>query len=79
MVGLLTATRIHDALIAEYGSTGEHWESGWGLKEALHNDRTQRCAFAREKTWGFARFPVIVQVEIQETSYATQSQIFGSQ
>lgn len=30
MVGLLTATRTHDALIAEYDSTGEHYESGWG-------------------------------------------------
>lgn len=32
MVGLLTATRIHDALIAEYDSTGEHYESGWGAE-----------------------------------------------
>lgn len=79
MVGLLTATRIHDALIAEYDSTGEHWESGWGLKEGLDNDRTQRCVYAREKTWDFAEFPVIVQTEIQKTSYATQRQIFGSQ
>lgn len=79
MVGLLAATSIYDALIAEYGSTEEYWESGWGLKEGLDNDTTQRCAFAREKTWSFAEFPVIVQVEIQKTSYATQSQIFGSQ
>lgn len=79
MVGLLAATRIYDALIAEYGSTEEHWESGWGLKEGLDNDMTQRCAFAREKTWAFAEFPVIVQIEIQKTSHATQSQIFGSQ
>lgn len=32
MVGLLTATRIHDDLIAEYDSTGEHYESGWGAE-----------------------------------------------
>lgn len=79
MVGLLTATRIHDALIAEYDSTGENWESGWGLKEGLGNDRRQRCVYAREKTWGFAEFPFIILIEIQKTSYATQSQIFGSQ
>lgn len=79
MVGLLTATRVHDALIAEYDSTGEPWKSGWGLKEGLDNNRTQRCVYAREKSWGFAEFPVIVQAEIQNTNYATLSQIFGSQ
>lgn len=35
--------------------------------------------YAREKTWGFAEFLFIILIEIQKTSYATQSQIFGSQ
>lgn len=77
MAGLLSATGIHEALIAECDSTGQHGESGWGMKEGLDSDRTQRCMYAREETWGFGEFPVMVQAEMQKTclSHATQSQI----
>lgn len=56
MVGLLRATGIHEALIAECDSTGEHRESGWGLKEGLDSDRTQKCMYAWKRgnlgLWG---------------------------
>lgn len=58
MVGLLSTTGIHEALIAQYDSTGEHREAGWGLKEGLSGNMTQRFRCAREATWGFGDFPV---------------------
>lgn len=58
MVGLLSTAGIHEALIGQYDSTGEHRESGWGLKEGLGGYMTQRFRRAREETWGFGDFPV---------------------
>jgi len=77
MVGLLSATGIHEALIAEHDSIGEHGELGWGLKEGLDSDRTERCVCTREETWSFEEFPAMVQVETQKTclSHETGSQI----